>query len=1034
MNELPASRNSLLLGIAGSGKTHECIRRASEALAANRAVLYLVPNRDEAALVRSRLLEAAARRAAFLPDILTPGALVRRVLEAADPGCSPRGPLSRRLALSRLLAHRRGSLGRLEDSAATAGFPEVLDRLLSELVEGGLGPDDLRSLSGPRPAALADLYQAYLEEQAASALYDPAPAMQSAAELLEKRPELIPALDLLVVDGFSNLSPLQLRLLRALMSRAEASTFSLCMDPADLDGPPRPPFERLHRLAARFAGPEGWQVEALDATPRFAGDFPARLARELFRRLPGEAKGEPPVELRLLEAASRRDEAEAIARELRNLLAEGVDAGRLAVLYRDAELGELIASTLERARLPFLSGRRATLGRSALAGFFAAMLDWQAGGGGVDLLRKLRGGYLGMDDELLVELQSEGRRRGLPAEASWTEFLEEARREHPDADWDWLDWHLSAPKGELDGRAWFDDLLRPLGDLVSAKLDGAFARGEGGGVALLASELRDLEDIMAAAGTLAGEALPPGTRQSAAAWQAAFAAALDSVETRRAWGGEGGGILLGNPFEMRLPELDTVFVAGLSRGSFPPPPREDPLLRESERQQLNRGFEEEGRAARLTLRADRQAEERYLFYIAMTRASRSLVLSWSVRDLEGRVTPPSFFLDELERIAPLPVARFVPGKSLDEKFARPVGLRDLVRNVLVARHRRLSGPLLEEAEAFLREQALGGVLDAFAARPEVESLQKHPRLAMRMALERNFSPTGLETFAHCPYRYLMERTLRLEEDEVLEAGPREEGVLYHKVLELFFRRWDGDPALDELDERLKELYAEAVETLVEDGEAALRSRRFRLEDSRRLRLLAGYLSRDLERLSVTGMRPEADSLETDMLIESAALPGEGGDFRLRGRADRVDRTGDGRRLVIDYKRSGRSLENPQSESPRSFQLPVYAWGLPEKDRLGAAFASVNDADKTLRGYFRKSEEDPALEKQLKGKWLEAGEWDAWLEKVAARIRELVDEIVRGRFDPAPADGGEKCESCSVRQLCRWEEGEKPRKGGEDEPS
>lgn len=1026
--------NSLLLGIAGSGKTQECIRRASEALGAGRRVLYLVPNREEAALVRARLLDLADRRAAFLPDILTPGALVRRVLEAADSGCAPRSGLARRLALTRLLSEGRGKLGRLEDSAATPGFAEVLDRLLSELVEGQLSPEDLRALPGPRPAALAEIFEAYLAEQSASPLYDPAPAMQRAAESLEGRPERIAPMDLLLVDGFSNLSPLQLRLTEALMARAEATTFSLCMEPGDLDGPPRPPFERLHRLASRFAQRQDWHVEALSETPRFSTEFPERLARELFRKLPGEAEGEPSENLELMEAASRRDEAEAIARELRKLLAEGVDAGRLAVLYRDAELGEILAATLERARLPFQSRRKSTLGRGALAGFLIAMLDWQANGGGIDLLQKLRGGYLGLDDELLVRLQAEGRRRGLPAEEDWTEFLSNARLEFPDADWDWLDWCLSLSEGKLEGRAWLDHTLRPLIELVSAKLQEAFVRNEGGGITLLAAELRDLEDILAAARSLATEALPAGERQSAAAWLAAFTAALDSVETRRAWGGEGGGILLGNPFEMRLPELDTVFVAGLSRGSFPPPHREDPLLRESERQQLNRACEEAGRSARLPLRADRQAEERYLFYIAATRASRRLVLSWSVRDLEGRVTPPSFFLDELARIAPLPPSRFVPGKSLDEKFARPVGLRDLLRNVLVARHRGLSGGLVDEAEAFLREQELGGLLDAFAARPAVESLEKHPRLAMRMALEGRFSPTGLETFAHCPYRYLMERVLRLEEDEILEAGPREEGLLYHKVLELFFSRWDGDTSLDDLDERLIALHAEAVDALIEEGETSLRSRRFRLEDSRRLRLLSGYLARDLERLSVTGMIPEKDSLESDLFVDSSKLPGEGGEFRLLGRADRVDRSADGRRLVIDYKRSARSLESPKSDAPMSFQLPVYAWGLPEEERLGAAFAAVNDADKTLRGYYRKMEEGETLEKQLKGKWLDGDQWDAWLEKVAARIRALVDEIARGRFDPNPADGGEGCESCSVRQLCRWEEGESPRKGGEDEPS
>lgn len=1021
--------NTLLLGIAGSGKTHECIRRAEEALSAGQEVLYLVPNGEEAALVRARIVDKSARRAAFLPGILTFGALVRRSLEVSRPQAAFRGTLRRRLALAELLRSHRGKLGSLEESAKTPGFPEVLDRLFSELIEGQLDSGDLRSLAGPRPAALANLFEAYLRSQSELGPFDPAPAMHLACEDLEANSELLPPAELLIIDGFSNLSPLQLRLLEALMSRADESLFSVCMDPGDLPLAPRAPFERLHRLAASFAHRENWQVESLDGTPRYQSDYPARLARDLFRKLPGEAMEEIPEDIALLEAASRRDEAEAIARELRLLLAEGVDAGRLAVLYRDADLGDILASTFLRAELPFMSSRKQGLGRTALAGVLTAMLDWHASGGDQDLPQRLRGAYLGADDELLVRMQTEGRLRAIPLEASWDDLFQQNREAEPEGEWAWLDWRAALPTGAMSSAEWLAQVFQPLCTLLSKKLTQTFTQGEGGNLPLLAGELRDLEDILAAAKDLAAAENP---RQSASAWLAALNAALETVEARRPEGGEGGGILLGNPFEMRLPELDTVFVAGLSRGSFPPPHREDPLLRENERQTLNRRFEESGRIARLTLRADRQAEERYLFYIAATRASRRLILSWSVRDLEGRVTPPSFFLDELARIAPLPPARFVPGKSLDEKFARPVDLRDLLRNLLLARSRGLSHPELDEAESFLREQGEGRILDAFSTPNILESMDDHPRLAELLSRYRKFSPTGLEAYAHCPYRFLMERILKLEDDEDLDAGPKEEGLLYHKVLELFFRDWDGSTEIDNLDERLKTLYPEAVESLLKGGQAAFQSRAFRVEDSRRMRILSGFLERDLTRLEKTDMRPDPKLIENFLQVDSEAIPGEGEKFMLRGFVDRVDLTRDGRSLVVDYKRSSRSLEKIDVDTPMSFQLPVYAWSLDKDRTLGAAFAAIGDPKKPLSGYYRKEAEAEPLEKSLPGQWLSSKEWDAWLEKVAIRIRNLVDEIAQGRFDPHPADIGENCHRCSVEHLCRWREGEAPVKGGGNE--
>jgi len=1029
--------NTLLLGIAGSGKTSECIRRAGEALASGGEVLYLVPNREEAALVRARLADTGGGKAAMLPGIVTFGALVRRALGALRPELAIRGPLPRRLALSRLIAARRGRLGTLEDSAATAGFPEALEGLFSELLDGGITPDALSELPGDRPKVLSELLSDYHREQAASALLDPASAMASAALALETKPDIFPEVELFVIDGFSNLSPQQFRLVQALVPRAEETLFSLCMDPDDLKGPPRPPFERLHRLATRIEALEGWRVQVLDETPRFAAPYPARIARELFRRLPGEASGEIPEELTLLEAASRRDEAEAVAAELRRLLAGGMDAGRVAVLYRDPELGELVARSLSRANLPFQTTRKQALGRRAMAGLLCTMLDWQASGGAADLPLRLRGGYLGAGDELLLRMQAEGRLRDLPDEGRWDELFEEFRLAEPDADWDWLLWRRGLTEGPLDGAAWLAKILRPLCALVSGKLSKAFVRGDGGGLASLAEELRDLEDILSAAGDLAAGALAPGDLQTPAAWLTQFKTALESVELRRSFGGEGGGILLGNPFEMRLPELDHIFVVGLCRGSFPPPPREDPLLRESERQQINRRLEEEGGFGRLSLRADRQAEERYLFYIAATRASRNLTLSWSVRDLEGRVTPPSFFLEELGRIAPLPEPRFVPGRSLDEKLARPVDLRDLLRNTLIARSRGLGGARVDEAETFLREHGRGAELDAYSARKPVLSLEGEPRLAERMAVLRGFSPTGLESYAACPTRFLFERVLGLKDDELGEPGPREEGLLYHKMLELFFRDWDGglDPVA--LHDRLAELYPKAIETLIEDKEEpAFRSRRFRVEDLRRLRVLEGFLGRDLARLSATDLRPDGSSLEKCIRVEAADLPGgdEGDDFHLRGVVDRMDVAGDGRRLVIDYKRSARTLEDPEAAAPMSFQLPVYAMSRDEKEMLGAGFSAVTDPKKALQGYYAASVENMELKKALPGKWLKRADWDAWLERVSDRIRRLVAEIGAGHFDPLPADGVETCDKCRVRLLCRWEEGEETVGGGANESS
>ncbi len=95
----------------------------------------------------------------------------------------------------------------------------------------------------------------------------------------------------------------------------------------------------------------------------------------------------------------------------------------------------------------------------------------------------------------------------------------------------------------------------------------------------------------------------------------------------------------------RLGEVDRVVVGGLNEGLFPRRVEEETLLNERERQALA----PEG--LRLGPPVSwRQEEEIYLFYIALTRASRELLLTWSESDLMGKALAPSLLLDEVERV------------------------------------------------------------------------------------------------------------------------------------------------------------------------------------------------------------------------------------------------------------------------------------------------------------------------------------------------------------------------------------------------
>jgi len=530
-----------------------------------------------------------------------------------------------------------------------------------------------------------------------------------------------------------------------------------------------------------------------------------------------------------------------------------------------------------------------------------------------------------------------------------------------------------------------------------------------------AADQEVFEAVEAAARGLVREAEPEGAIRSPAVWLHHLRRALESVELSRNPGAEGGGVILGDPSRSRLPELETVFVCGLSQGSFPPAFREHPLLRESERQILNRRLEEQGREARLLLWPDRQADERYLFYVAVTRPSRRLVISWPLRDPQGRERPRSAFVEELARLGPLPEARPLPPRSLPGKLADPVRIEDLLRDTLLARKRDEKHPLAGRALDFVagREELAGEL--AREQRRE-EALEGHAALATHLESFGRISASGLEKYAECPYRFLMETLLGLEEEEDYEPGAAEEGSLYHKTLELFYG--DGPPG-DSWREKLPEIYERARQELSARIPALL-SPRFRAEDPRRLALLARFLERDRARIQASGFAPLKDELERPFDLKSEDLPGAGDEprFDLRGFIDRVDGRED-RRVIIDYKRSDKPLQK-EGEPQRQFQLALYAmaWGAAA---AGAAYAALREK-KIHRGCFRQDLE-PAFKGASKGgargaRWLDDAAWDRWLEGTAARIREIVEDIRAGRLEADPVEE-KTCHWCDFAQVCRW---------------
>jgi ATP-dependent helicase/DNAse subunit B len=233
------------------------------------------------------------------------------------------------------------------------GFVQEVARLIDEWKAGGIRPEALReAVTGmggePRLAELADLYLAYQRRLRDERWADAAGAGWLAAETLARQPEVGRAWPALYVDGFDNLTTVQLRVLRELAGRVGELIVTLT---GAAVGRPR---ETVHRrfYEARDAVERALGVRAehlpglaerlgMHARPLAEPETPARapalahLEATLYldeEALPPAADGA----LALVAAPDREGEVRAALRWLKRCSIEGaMSPAQVALLARD---------------------------------------------------------------------------------------------------------------------------------------------------------------------------------------------------------------------------------------------------------------------------------------------------------------------------------------------------------------------------------------------------------------------------------------------------------------------------------------------------------------------------------------------------------------------------------------------------------------------------------------------------------------------------------------------------------------------------
>ena len=971
-----------ILGRSGTGKTRHCLDAIVEALRGDseQSLILLVP--EQATYQAERAILSSPHICGYHRLQIVSFNRLQFFLAGKNTATPRISNLGRQMMVHKILRDSRESLQVFGSSALLPGFAREIANTITELHRYAKGPDELAALEErlqmERADALtalkfADLRRVFdrYAEALGDRFVDPEAQAGQASRAAADAAFLKGAR--LWVDGFSSFTGAELALLVELLKVVADAEIALCLDP-DALGPKsdvanglfEPTEQTYQELCATIRAEKialGKPV-LLTKSRRFEECRPlAHVERNLFRLGTKGTRADGAV--RLVAAAGLRAEVQFVAGQVRRLVQEeGCRYRDIAVVASDlGQYEHYVRAYFDDHAIPFFIDKRQPLTQHPVVELITAALHAVIGGfkhsdvfaylktdlvpveaADVDLLENycLAFGVEGRDWTLSDPWRFQGkgpedfderkiariRQRAAQALLEFKEALETDAKTLSAVDFtravfgllealhvrkamgQWID--EAQRTGDLAGadehRQFHDKLIDIFDELVTV-----FERE-----AMTSADYLAILHLAFSQMTLAF--IPPS---------------LDQV-------------LVGSIERSRHPNLKAVFLLGATQKQFPVPVPSSGILTDADREAAEAA---DFHLAPTTTQS--LAERQYLAYIAFTRPSAFLCISYPAADEKGSPVVRSHFVDELAALF-TDVAEETAGDEGSE-IAEVHTVSELAEHLCTRLGR----------DAFAPEnhgQSLSGLLDAMrsdrhwvgTADAVQAALDYGNRAVLRQdAVTRLFgdrlrgSATRLATFAACPFKYFVRYSLRLKPRKEFKLEPLDLGNFYHAVLDELHkelaREREDFATVD--DDRLIRLLREQIEAFTsEDAFMA----KFCSRSDHNAFIIANA-SEVLEEcvLEIAQMtragtfRPvlseaafgEVKEGEQSLGAFELPLP-DGGILSLSGKIDRIDVAEiDGRRvaLVFDYKRAeaATTFKWPQFYHGLNVQLPMYLLALAE---------------------------------------------------------------------------------------------------------
>ena len=934
----------------------------------------------------------------------------------------------------------------------TEGFLSHIERVISQLKQSAVEPYEFRKRvlqrkhSSVIDAIVADVYEAYQQALLDSGSYDgPGLFWEANLKCRESRPEFLDGISTLLLDCFDDFTPSEFRLIRSLERHLETLVFGFSHDFSserpDLHIIPR---RTLDNVRESFS-PVMEHVEHSEAH-----NLIEYVADNIFRREKLSESQEFESNIEIIPCNNYIHEIETIGRRIKSLvLDEGASADDIAVVFRNiSEVVGEISSVFGEFGIPFRCISSQQLSDSSvcafLTNFLDAMQEWKreqvldvlcspwircalkSPGNAINLypaisrLAQIISGYSEWDERLSKLIERMENKIG--------EDVERFCERHPTA--------IETTRAMLDDVRFLKEVFDSIPEKASI---GDFGESVDNLIAVLGlphalnlPELHHVFDVESKAmdelRNQLGKLRKWDEITSKSQALSEFLTRLRQVlnVTTFKIDGPRHSVMCFDVESVRNLEYSYVFFGGVNQDDVPRIPGVSAIYSEEDIKHLDEvGIPLESKAVH-------SAKEMLLFHHVLTVPRKKLFVTWHMMSRQGKSKNPSPYLQDLTELAcdktiehPLPQAdSFVP----ELKYA--ASWRD-IRNHAFLRHPELRKSLLERFETTEHCATIENRRGAFSPFDIYDGVLENSELRDSMATmygpSHSFSVNQIETYAVCPFSFLVTRLLKIDEAQppVAEFDARLRGTIMHEVLEAFHRLYKGkalpeipeDESLERMGMLVEQMFSSKAWLSITAPPGVLLVEKQRLMDIMKRYLLIGRENDDIEwkprYFEVAFGRTHSEVREEISRIEPFSLTTPSGEVLFAGRIDRVDICGSEAR-ILDYKTTC-NIQQKDIIAGRSLQLSVYAIAMQEhllKDMTCA------------QAFFVQPGSAKRVETLKRG-----ANKNSWEEREATardRIGEYVEKIRSGCFPPICSNDS-ICTYCPGHQACRYDQSRIDRK-------